>query len=114
MFKLSYKMSSLVSNEKSFLELLLQTTPTQRKLLLGSLTKPQLKVLGEIAANVIHSVIVLNQSEKNILKKHKSFLFILGDKKASRKSKLLLLKRKHWIVPVFLKIVKPFLKRWWT
>lgn len=79
MFKLSYKMSSFVSNQKSFLELLLQTTPTQRKLLLGSLTKPQLNMLGEIAANVIHSVIVLNQSEKNILKKHKSFFFYFGE-----------------------------------
>lgn len=41
-------MSSLVRDHKSFLELLLQTSPAQRKLLLSSVTKPQLQVLGGI------------------------------------------------------------------
>lgn len=80
------------------------------------MTKPQLKVLGEIAANVIHSVIVLNLREKNIpvLKKHKSFLFILGIRMPLAKASYFFWKEKNWIVPVFLKIVKPHIKKFFN
>ena len=62
-------MSSTVALQKHFLEFMLQSNPTQRKLVLSSVTGEQLKVLGEIAANVIHSVILLNPEEKKELKK---------------------------------------------
>ena len=66
-------MSSLLAEDKLFLNFLMNTYSKQRKLLLSSVTREQLKVLGEIAANVIHSVIVLNPEEKKILKKYKTF-----------------------------------------
>jgi hypothetical protein len=106
-------MSSTVALQKHFLEFMLQSNPTQRKLLLSSVTGEQLKVLGEIAANVIHSVILLNPEEKKELKKFKSLLLVLSDKKSSRKVKVDYLQRKLRGIVTLLKIVKPFLKRWW-
>ena len=105
---------SLINSEKHFLELLLQTNPKQRKLLLSSLTNQQLRVLGEIAANVLHSVILLNEKEKGKLKKHKSLLLVIGDKNTSRKLKLQKLTRNQKGVSTLLRVVKPFLKKWWT
>lgn len=61
--------------------------------MLNSITRDQLQVLGEIAANVIHSVILLNLEEKKDLKKCKLFFFVLGDKKTLRKLKGDYLKR---------------------
>lgn len=60
-------MSSSVSEQQHVLNFLLQTYPKQRKLLLRSVTKDQLRLLGEIAANVVHSVILLNPEEKKKL-----------------------------------------------
>lgn len=60
-------MSSSVSEQQHVLNFLLQTNPKQRKLLLRSVNKDKLRVLGEIAANVVHrrdSVILLNPEER--------------------------------------------------
>lgn len=54
-------MSSSVSEQQHVLNFLLQTYPKQRKLLLRSVNKDKLRVLGEIAANV---VILLNPEER--------------------------------------------------
>lgn len=54
-------MSSSVSEQQHVLNFLLQTNPKQRKLLLRSVNKDKLRVLGEIAANV---VILLNPEER--------------------------------------------------
>ena len=106
-------MSSLLAEQKHFLNFLMNTPPKQRKLLLSSVTREQLKVLCEIAANVIHSVIVLNPEEKKILKKYKTFYLTLGDRDTSRKVKLRSLKRKEKAIVALLEIVKPFLTKWW-
>lgn len=87
-------MTSAVRQQRHFLEFLLQSNPAQRKLILSSITRDQLNVLGEIAANVIHSVILLNPEEKKALKKYKSVLLVLGDKKNGQKNKRRLLKKK--------------------
>lgn len=78
--------------------------------MLNSITRDQLKVLGEIAANVIHRVILLNPEEKNTEK----IQVVLGDKTASRKVKVDFLKRKQRVIASLLTIVKPFLNKWWT
>lgn len=106
-------MISTVNQPRHFLEFLLQSNPAQRKLVLNFITRDKLKVLGEIEANVIHSVILLNLEEKKDLKKYKSFLFVLGDKKTLRKLKGDSLKRNQRGIVTLLKIVKPFLKKWW-
>lgn len=107
-------MTSAVRQQRHFLEFLLQSNPAQRKLILRSITRDQLNVLGEIAANVIHSVILLNPEEKKALKKYKSVLLVLGDKKTAKKIKGGYLKRNQLGITTLLKIVKPFLKKWWT
>lgn len=107
-------MTSAVRQQRHFLEFLLQSNPTQRKLILSSITRDQLNVLGEIVANVIHSVILLNPEEKKALKKFKSFLLVLGNKKTAKKIKGGYLKRNQLGITTLLKIVKPFLKKWWT
>lgn len=71
-------MSSSVSEQQHVLNFLLQTNPKQRKLLLRSVTKDQLRVLGEIAANVVHSVILLNPEEKKNFGKIQVFPFSSG------------------------------------
>ena len=106
-------MSFLLAEEKLFLNFLMNTHSKQRKLLLSSVTREQLKVLDEIVANVIHRVIVLNPEEKKILKKYKTFYLTLGDMDTSRKVKLRSLKRKKKAIIALLEIVKPFLIKWW-
>jgi hypothetical protein len=69
--------------------------------------------LGEIAANAIHSVILLTPEEKRALKKYKSLLLVLGDKKITRKVKVVNLQRRQRAIVTLLRIVKPFLKKWW-
>lgn len=103
-------MDSSVSPQRQFLEFLLQSNPKQGTLVLSSVTRDQLKVLGEIAANVIHRVILLNPEEKNTEK----IQVVLGDKTAARKVKVDFLKRKQRVIASLLTIVKPVLNKWWT
>ena len=59
-------MSRLIEDQGHYLQLLQSTSKLQRKALLMTITKPQLKALCEITHNVLKGTVVLSPSEKNI------------------------------------------------
>jgi hypothetical protein len=81
-------MSQLVEDTRHFLCLISSTTISQRKALLNSITKPQLKAVSEIVHNVIRGTVPLTYLEKSELNKYKKTLLIHGRKKSIKREKL--------------------------
>lgn len=73
-------MSRLLENQVHFLELLRTAKKDQRKSLLKTINKLQLKALSEIAHNVIKGTIVLSSDDKIKLRGYKKILTTLGRK----------------------------------
>ena len=84
-------MSRLLEDQVHFLELFRTTNTLQRKGLLKTIDKPQLK--ATIAHNIIKGSVTLNPNDKNKLKKYKKILSILGKKTSTRRAKLQVLQR---------------------
>jgi hypothetical protein len=74
----------LIEDQGHYLQLLQSTFKLQRKALLRTITKPQLKALCEITHNVLNGTVVLSPS----LKRYKKILTLLGKKKSTRREKL--------------------------
>ena len=72
-------MVQLIKQERHFLLLFVQTTSAQRKALLGTITRHQLRALSEIAHDVIKFRIELTKAERATLKREGRLLHILGD-----------------------------------
>ena len=73
-------MVQLIIQERHFLLLFVQTTPSQRKALLQTITRQQLRALSQIAHNIVKFKIQLTATEKRILKRERRLLHILGDR----------------------------------
>ena len=73
-------MSRLIEDQGHYLQLLQSTSKLQRKALLTTITKPQLKALCEITHNVLKGTVELSPSEKKTLKRYKKILTLLGKK----------------------------------
>lgn len=86
-------MSRLLEDHRHFLQLLKVAKSDQRKALLKTIDKSQLKALSEIAHNVIKGTIVLTPEEKLRLKRYKYIINVLGRKTSTRKQRLLVLQR---------------------
>lgn len=80
-------MSKLLNEQRSFLQLICNTSKQQRRALLNTVTKKQLKALSEIAHNVVKGTIVLTPEEKRILRRNKKIINTLAAKKGTKKSK---------------------------
>ncbi len=74
-------MSELVRKQRHFINLLSETDQKQRKRLLETITREQVKAISQIAHNVIKSVVKLAPSEKEKLKKRRRFIHVLGNRK---------------------------------
>jgi hypothetical protein len=74
-------MTVLVRQQRHFLKLLVGTTPGQRKALLKTITRNQVKAVCQIAYNILRFTIQLTPSEKAKLKRRRSFIYLLGSKK---------------------------------
>ena len=74
-------MTTLVRQQRHFLKLLVDTTPGQRKAVLRTITRNQIKAICQIAYNILRFTIELTPSEKARLKKKRSFIYLLGNKK---------------------------------
>ena len=72
-------MFELIHEWRHFLKLFVQTSSTQRKGLLQTITKRQLRALSQIGHNCITFRIKLNPTEKALLKRERRLLYILGD-----------------------------------
>ena len=70
----------LIIQERHFLLLFVQTTPSQRKALLQTITRQQLRALSQIAHNIVKSKKQLTATEKKTLKRERRLLHILGDR----------------------------------
>ena len=86
-------MSRLIEDQIHFLELLRTAKKEQRKALLKTVDKLQLKALSEIAHNVIKGTIVLTPSDRTKLRRFKKIIDILGRKSSTRKERLRVLQR---------------------
>jgi len=94
-----------------YLHLLMTTASSpQRKALLDTITNDQLKALTELTHNLLQGKIPITEAQKRTLRKHKSFLRILGNIKVSFPAKREALCRKGAVVRVLLKTAAPQLK----
>ena len=69
-------------------ELLRTTKKVQKKVLLQTIDKSQLKALSEIAHNVVKGTIALTPSDKTKLKRYKKNLSIVGRTSSTRRERL--------------------------
>ena len=90
--------------------LLYAKTPKQFKTVLTTLTEEQVKVLSEIAVNVLYGVIPISSSHKQQLKKHTKKLEFLSDLSNSLKKKKSLFKNHPAVLQSVLTAAKPVLK----
>ena len=84
-------MSTLLTNQRSFLEHFLKAGLKQRKVLLQTITDVQLRALGEVIHNVLKGNVPLTTEQKRKLKRYRRILYVLADKtlKPSQKRKLI-------------------------
>ena len=73
-------MVQLIIQERHFLLFFVQTTPSQRKALLQTITRQQLRALSQIAHNIVKFKIQLTATEKRTLKRERRPLHMLGDR----------------------------------
>ena len=108
-------MSQLVEDNRHFLCLISSTTISQRKALLNSITKPQLKAVSEIVHNVIRGTVPLTYLEKSELNKYKKTLLIHGRKKSTKREKLRVLQRTPSVLVIVLnKAISLLWKKWYS
>ena len=90
--------------------LFVQTTSAQRKALLRTITRHQLRALSQIAHNVIKFRIELTTAEKATLKRERRLLHILGDRCLDYQRKREIINDKQRFIYVLLKTVLPYLE----
>ena len=94
-----------------YLHLLMTTASSaQRKALLDTVTNDQLKALTEVTHNLLQGHIPITEGQKRNLRKHKTFLRILGNPKVPFAQKREALCRKGAVVTSVLKIATPQLR----
>ena len=94
-----------------YLHLLMSTASSaQRKALLDTITNDQLKALTEVTHNLLQGHIPISEAQKRALRKHKTFLRILGNIRVSFSQKREVLCRKGAVIALLLKVAEPQLK----
>ena len=77
----------LMKQQRYYLTLFVRTSPAQRKALLRTITRPQLRALSQIAHNVIKSTVRLKPDEKKTLRRYRRIVHLLGDRKTGFETK---------------------------
>jgi hypothetical protein len=104
-------MKSLMKRQIWYLHLLMtSTSSTQKKALLDTITNDQLKALTEVTHNLLQGHIPITESQKRNLRKHKTFLRILGNSKVPYSKKREALCQKGAVITSVLKVAAPQLK----
>lgn len=103
-------MVELVRKQRHFLQLLAQTTPKQRKQLLKTVTRDQLRAIAQIAHNIIRSIIVLSPADKDKLKRHRRLIHLLGNRKIGYDRKKSALSGHYRSILTLIQIAVPHLK----
>jgi len=103
-------MGDSIRQQRHFLQLFVQTSQTQRRALLDTVTQPQLRVLSEIAHNIARGKVTLSASEQTQLKRNRRFVHLLGDKHLGYKHKQKLVRSKQKTIYLLIKIAVTFLE----
>ena len=80
-------MSQRMKHNLDLLRVLARSSPKQRKAILQTCHVDLIKCLAEISLNVLQGVVPINPSQKKKLKRFKSLLRALADRKVSLKQK---------------------------
>lgn len=80
-------MSQRVKHNLDLLRVLARSSPKQRKAILKTCHVDLIKCLAEISLNVLQGVVPINKTQKKKLRRFKSLLRSLADKKVSLKRK---------------------------
>ena len=80
-------MSQRMKHNSDLLRVLARSTPKQRKAILATCHIDLIKCLAEISLNVLQGVVPINAKQKKKLKRYKSVLRALADKRVSLKKK---------------------------
>ena len=103
-------MGDLIRQQRHFLRLFEQTSTAQRRALLETATKYQVKALSQIAHNIINGNVPTSSTEKQLLKKERRLLHLLGDKQLGFAHKKRLIQSKQRILHILVKIAVVYLK----
>lgn len=103
-------MVQLIIQERHFLLLFARTTSAQRKVLLQTITRHQLRALSQIAHNIVKSKIVLTPIEKATLKRERRLVHLLGDRTLGYQHKKEAIRNKPRLICTLLNIALPYLK----
>lgn len=103
-------MVELVRQQRHFLCLLKSTTAAQRKALLSTITRQQLKALSQIAYNILRFKIRLTPLEKARLKRQRRVIHLLGNRAIGFEQKREAIRRKPRVIYTFVKIALAYLE----
>lgn len=103
-------MVRLLVQERHFLLLFVQTTPAQRRALLQTITRHQLRAISQIAHNVIRFKIQLTPDQKKMLKRERRLLHLLGDRALGFQHKKKAVLDRQRFVYTLLKIAIPYIE----
>ncbi len=95
-----------------FLKLFITTNKFQRKAILKTITRYQIKTLVEIAYNLLKGNISLNSVEKKKFIKHREFFRQLSNRKLSLKNKKQLLLRNLSALLLLVTTYLSIFKKW--
>ena len=103
-------MVELIRQQRHFLQLLLQATSAQRKALVYTITKQQLRALSQIAYNILKFKIRLSSQEKTRLKRQRRTVYVLGNRKIGYQQKKEALQHQQRLVYTLVKIASGYLE----
>ena len=106
-------MSTLLKKHWAFIQFLLESDSyEQKKNVLDTITRDQLKVLSEIAHNLVQGILPISIQTLNRLRKHRSLIELLGDRKASLLVKKRAVKKRPSGILDLIKAVASTLSSW--
>ena len=103
-------MVELIKQQRHFLYLIKDTIAAQRKALLSTITRQQLKALSQIAYNILRFKIRLSPLEKAQLKRQRRVIHLLGNRAIGFKQKREIIKHKPRVIYTLVKIAFTYLE----
>lgn len=101
-------MTASVKKHREFLRLLTTTHKIQRVHMLQTISNNQFNILVEIVYNILHGICPLTKDEEVKLKKYKTLLRKLKEKKLAKRIKKNILLQIQQIVPTLLSSVQRY------
>lgn len=106
-------MSKLLKTHWPYFQLLITTTSRdQRKRLLETITKGQLRTFVQIVVNFLQKVFTVRTSVIKTLDKHKRFLRTIADTSVSLTDKKKIVRQRGNTVTEFMTAIEPYLKNY--